>query len=58
MPRCSDQPKESSAAHAKVEVAIATFLKFICIMDDLTPLFPAQLKDMPSVQRRLAPDQD
>jgi hypothetical protein len=39
MPRCSDQPNESSAAHAKVEVAIATFLKFICIMDDLTPVF-------------------
>ena len=37
--RLSDQPNESSAAHAKVEVAIATFLKFICIMDDPTPVF-------------------
>jgi hypothetical protein len=38
MPRCAEQPKESSTAHAKVEVAIATFLKFVCVMD-LTPLF-------------------
>jgi hypothetical protein len=38
MPRCAEHPKESSTAHAKVEVAIATFLKFDCVMD-LTPLF-------------------
>jgi hypothetical protein len=38
MPRCADHPKESSTAHAKVEAAIATFLKFVGVMD-LTPLF-------------------
>jgi hypothetical protein len=50
-PRCSDQLKESNAAHAKVEVTIATFLRLICFMD-FTPLFPARLDDAPSVPER------
>jgi hypothetical protein len=44
MPRCAEQPKESSTAHAKVEFAIATFLKFVCVMD-LTPLFFAYFSE-------------
>jgi hypothetical protein len=31
-PRCSDQLNESSAAHAKVVVAIAIFPKLICFI--------------------------
>jgi hypothetical protein len=31
-PRCSDQPKESRAVHAKVAVAIAIFPKLKCFM--------------------------
>src|SRR4029077_7715342 len=41
-PRCSDQPKESSAAHANVVVAIAIFPRLSCLMAFLhyyLPLF-------------------
>src|SRR5262249_37403250 len=49
-PRCSDQLKESNAAHAKVDVAIARFLSFICFMD-LAPLCPARLERCCCYQR-------
>jgi hypothetical protein len=43
-PRCSDQPKESSAAHANVEAAIATVVRLICFMAFLRYLEISPLK--------------
>jgi hypothetical protein len=56
-PACDDRAawtlRKEITAHAEVEVAIATFLKFICIMD-LTPLLPVPPSTIrPGVQKAL-----
>src|SRR3982751_4592461 len=43
MPRCSDQPKESSAAHVNVEAAITTVVRLFRFMAFLRhPLAPLE----------------
>src|ERR1700730_11492778 len=49
-PRCSEQSKESSAAHANVEAAIATVVRLICCMAFLRYLLAPHFEnDVPSL---------
>src|SRR5229473_6730946 len=58
MPPCSDQPKESSAAHANVEAAITPVVGLIRFMAFLRYLIAPHLEnDMPHWWRAIAIDQ-
>jgi hypothetical protein len=58
MPPRSDQPKESSAAHANVEAATATVVRLFCFMAFLRYLLAPFLNDVPSRWRTFAIDQE